>query len=481
MGNIRDIEILEDKVLEQFEKFITIPTILFNDKEVLYLNESCKQILGYEEKNIQKKEGMELISCFEKEYFAQYNHHILESATDTIKQEILITKNNKDKIWVEYIGKIIIYNAQKSFFAHLYDITDKREIQLNLSRISRLRALMLEVTQSILKTEDINQIFQLILNNSLKALEKSTLGTILIKDYDYFTVASSIGFGDDIKNFKLRCEDSFIYKATDGKMDRIVNLGDCIKYKAHKRIETTLGKGKFIESTISVPIYFKGSLFGLVNVDSVEMNAFDEEDVKSMEFIRNNVEIAVSNHLLYKEKALLAKYDQLTNLYNRSYFEESFSKMKEKAIRYNETFQLVMFDIDELKKINDSRGHLIGDEVIKKIAQAIQSITRKSDILARIGGDEFIAVFLNSNQEYFKVKFQNLLKQLENEPLSIAGEKIICSFSYGIASFPEEGINLEELIEIADERMYAFKKLKIKYLSHVHDKGIISTGTIEVI
>lgn len=461
MANIRDIEILEDEVLEQFEKFISIPTILFNDKEVLYLNESCKQLLGYEEKNYQNKEAMELIGCFKKEYLLQYNHNILESTTDKIKQEILITKDNKEKIWVEYIGKVIIYKEQKSFLAHLYDVTDKKVIQLNLSRISRLRALMLEVTQSILKTEDINQIFQLILKNSLLALEKSTLGTILIKEYDFFTVASSIGFGDDIKEFKLRSEDSFLYKGTDGKMDKIVNIGNLSTFDGYIPIKTTFGDGRFIESTISVPIYFKGSLFGMINVDSVEIDAFDEEDVKSMEFIRTNVEIAVSNHLLYKEKALLAKYDRLTHLYNRSYFEESFSKLKEKAVRYHETFQLVMFDIDGLKKINDSKGHLIGDEVIKKLARAIKSSTRKSDILARIGGDEFTAILFGSNKEFFTEKFQSLLNQLENEPLSIAGEKIICSFSYGIASFPEEGMNLEELIEIADERMYAFKK-KVK-------------------
>jgi len=461
MGSIRNIEILEDEALEQFEKFITIPTILFNDKEVLYLNETCKQMLDYEEWNFQGKEGMEFISCFEKEYLTKYNHNILESTTDTIKQEILITKNNKDKIWVEYIGKVVIYKGQKSFLAHLYDITDKKSIQLNLYRVSRLRALMLEVTQSILKTEGINQIFQLILKNSLIALEKSTIGTILIKEGDYFTVASSVGFVDDIKNFKLLYEDSFLYKATEGKMDRIANIGNISIYGEYIRIKTTLGDERFIESTISVPIYFKGSLFGTINVDSVERNAFDEEDVKSMEFIRSNVEIAVSNHLLYKEKSLSAKYDWLTHLYNRRYFEESYSKMKEKAVRYHETFQLVMFDIDGLKKINDSMGHLIGDEIIKKLAQAIKNSTRKSDILARMGGDEFIAILFGSNKEYFKEKFQNLLKQLENEPLSVAGEKVICSFSYGIASFPEEGMDLEELIEIADERMYAFKN-KVK-------------------
>jgi diguanylate cyclase (GGDEF)-like protein len=242
-------------------------------------------------------------------------------------------------------------------------------------------------------------------------------------------------------------------------MDRIVNIRDLTKYNGYDCIKANIGEGMFIKSTMSVPIYHEGSFFGMINIDSVEKNAFDEDDVKSMEFIRNNAEIAVSNYLLYKEKAFLAKHDQLTGLYNRYYFEESFLKLKEKEIQYNETFQLVVFDIDGLKKINDSMGHLIGDEVIKKIAQSIKSSIRKSDIIARVGGDEFSGIIFVSNKEYLVEKFQKILKQLENDPLLMVNEEIICTFSYGIASFPQEGIELNELIKIADERMYSYKKI----------------------
>lgn len=461
MGNMRNLEILEDEALQQFDKFITIPTILFNDKEVIYLNKSCKKILGFKGNTFQNKEVIEFVNYLERVYFSKYNRNIFESTTDSVKQEILIKKNNKDNVWLEYTGKVVVYHEQNTFFAHLYDITDKKVNQLNLSRTSKLRDLMLEVTQSILKMEDINQIFQLILNNSLIALENSTLGTIFIKEYDYFKVVAAVGFEDDIKKFKLYFEDCFLYKATDGKLDRIVNLGDLTTYEGYDQIKANIGEGKFIKSTISVPIYYKESLFGMINIDSVEMDAFDEDDVKSMEFIRNNVEIAVSNHLLYKEKAFLAKYDQLTGLYNRYYFEESFTKLKEKALRYNESFQLVVFDIDGLKKVNDSMGHLIGDEMIKKIAQSINSNSRRSDVIARVGGDEFIGIFFDTNSEYLKEKFHKLLKQLENEPLLVVDEELICTFSYGVASFPEEGIKLDELIKLADERMYGFKN-KIK-------------------
>ena len=127
-------------------------------------------------------------------------------------------------------------------------------------------------------------------------------------------------------------------------------------------------------------------------------------------------------------------------------------------------FNIVIFDIDKLKSINDLLGHLVGDEVIKKIAQELEKNIRKSDILVRLGGDEFVGVFFNSNLKNLNEKFQNLLMKLENAPLSINGEQVKCKFSYGISSFPKDGINLNDLIKIADERMYIFKRnIKSRY------------------
>ncbi len=454
MNTIKGIEILNDADLIQFERFVSIPTILFNQEEVFYLNDSCKQMLGCGERALQKTDMNRLIDCFGKVAIAKTIHNTLSP----MKREILISKMSKEQIWVEYIGKVVMYRAQKCIFAHLADISDLKIAQLHLSRISGLRALMLEVSQSILKTENIDHMFRLILKNALKALEKGSLGTILKKEKECFIAAASVGFDEDIKDFCLPIEDAFLYKATNGRMDRIANIPDLMVYDSYHYQKTTLGEEKYIKSTISAPIYHKDSLFGMINIDSVEKNAFDEDDIKSMEFIRNNVEIAVSNHLLYMEKVFLAKYDPLTHLYNRFYFEEQFEIIKEKALRYNETFRFAMFDIDELKHINDSLGHLAGDLVIKRIAQQMRAVTRKSDVLARFGGDEFIGIFYHSTALDLQKKFLSLLTKLKKEPLAVNGNFIMTSFSFGVVSFPEEGIHLDDLIKIADERMYAFKK-----------------------
>lgn len=451
------VEILRDEELKLLEKFDLAPMILFNDKEVLYLNNSCREMLGYKEENILRNKTVGIFEIFDKKNFIQHMYNILDNAIYPIKQEISMFKKNKDEIWVELTRKIIVYNSQRCIFASLEDITHLRKLELELSRISKLRTLMLEISRFAIKIEDINKLFQLILENALNSIENGTVGTILIKEGDYFTVASQIGFCEDIKDFYLPEEDAFLYKATNGKMDKIANIPDLMTFSKYYPIKTNYGEERYIKSTLTAPIYVKGNLFGMINIDSIETNSFDEDDVKSMEFIRNYIEIILSNYLLYKEKSYLARYDQLTKFYNRYYFDEQAEMIIEKALLNKESFSLVVFDINNLKKVNDSLGHLAGDEVIKKFAYELKNNIRKTDIVGRLGGDEFAGVFLNTDIESLNEKFLNLLMKMEKDPISINGEQIKYTFSYGIASFPKEAISLKDLIKIADNRMYIFK------------------------
>jgi len=455
-----ELEVLNDNLLGQFEKILSIATIIFNDEKILYFNESCKRTLGYEDSEYSKEGFADLSNFNDDKDLKEHIRRILEKPRDLDKVEMKVFGKDRREIWVEFRGKVILYNAQKCIFAQIIDITEKKNAEYKLSRLSKLRNLMLEVTQSILETNEIVHILELILINSLKAFENSSVGTILVKEGDYFKIAASSGFAGGIIDFKLPLKESFLAKATDGKMNRIVNIRDLSIYGNYYTLPTVFGKKGHIKSTITAPIIIKESLFGTINIDSIDIDGFDDEDVKTMEFIRSNVEIAILNHLSFNEKSFLANFDSLTKLHNRYYFEENFKSIKDKAVRYNDSFKLVIFDIDDLKKVNDCCGHLAGDQVIKKIAAELKNAARKSDMIARLGGDEFIGVFFYADEEKLAAKFQEILKKLEQEEVSSGKTCHKNSFCYGIASYPEEGQDLNELIKIADRRMYEQKSEK---------------------
>jgi diguanylate cyclase (GGDEF)-like protein/PAS domain S-box-containing protein len=173
---------------------------------------------------------------------------------------------------------------------------------------------------------------------------------------------------------------------------------------------------------------------------------------------------------LYKEKEKykelsekldkLANYDKLTDIPNRRLFFDKFKLAIENYGSSGNKFALIFIDLDGFKPINDSYGHDIGDLILINVAKKLAFSIRKQDIVARIGGDEFV-IILNDLQE--SLALDNVAQRINErftEPIIIGN--IICHLgvSIGISKCPEDGITIDELMKIADERMYKDKSLK---------------------
>lgn len=154
----------------------------------------------------------------------------------------------------------------------------------------------------------------------------------------------------------------------------------------------------------------------------------------------------------------LSRYDELTKTYNRAYFMEHFNHILNNALRYHQTFSLGIFDINDLKKINDTHGHIAGDRLLQKFADVTIKNIRKTDIFARWGGDEFMAIFYQIGDDDINDKIAHIRTSLKGNPFIIRNDRIHAQFSFGCASYPEEGTSFDELFKIADNRMYHHKK-----------------------
>ncbi len=370
--------------------------------------------------------------------------------------EYTLAKESEVK-WYQIHHRAVAFMGSKCILAFLSDITDKKNSEAELNHMLKMRSLMLDVSREVANNDEIDVFYSLILKNALASIEKSNLGSIFVRNGNHFQCVSYIGFHESIMDFQLPVSHSFLYRASDGAMDQIAYLCDIQPSDLNYPIKLATGDHVYIKSSLTAPIRIHGEVYGMVNIDSLEANAFDDGDLKSMQFLRDNIEIAIKNHMLFQEKSNMAKFDRLTGLYNRHFFDEQYEFIKEKAHRYNETFNLVMFDVDELKKINDLYGHFVGDQVIRKIALEMQTSSRKSDVIARFGGDEIIAILFASNSQELEKKFTRLQNKLMDNPIEFFDERVHCSFSFGIASFPNEGQEFSELLKLADARMYLNK------------------------
>ncbi|MCZ6579559.1 MAG: GGDEF domain-containing protein [Gammaproteobacteria bacterium] len=155
--------------------------------------------------------------------------------------------------------------------------------------------------------------------------------------------------------------------------------------------------------------------------------------------------------------AHLSNTDNLTGLKNRRAFENEFSIEVKKAIRYKRSFAVMMLDGDNLKVANDQYGHGVGDKLIISLAQVLQDSLRETDILARYGGDEFIVMLPETNDKTAIVIAERIRGTVENTSFNADGNQVSTTLSIGIACYPADSENSEEIIKLADKALYESK------------------------
>ncbi len=151
-----------------------------------------------------------------------------------------------------------------------------------------------------------------------------------------------------------------------------------------------------------------------------------------------------------EEIEFLSYHDYLTGLYNRRYFEE---ELKRYDVSRNFPISIVMGDVNGLKLVNDSFGHSIGDEILKKTSELIAKSCRGDDIVARLGGDEFVVLLPNTGEE----SAAGLIKRVQDDLNEVNIEGIHLSVSFGQATKIQEGESLAETLKEAEDHMYRHK------------------------
>lgn len=171
-------------------------------------------------------------------------------------------------------------------------------------------------------------------------------------------------------------------------------------------------------------------------------------------------EVARKTAKLERQKAelrFLSERDSLTGLLNRRAFKQQLSQALVKAKRSDMKLALLFFDLDKFKEINDTKGHEAGDVVLQEIAQRLKGTIRESDFCGRLGGDEFV-VCLDILQDHSGVRSKSyqLLDKL-TKPILVNNEELTVGVSIGIALYPDQAVQMPELLRIADEAMYVAK------------------------
>ncbi len=199
---------------------------------------------------------------------------------------------------------------------------------------------------------------------------------------------------------------------------------------------------------------------GLVVLVRPGNDGFNPAEISQLEQISSHVAAVIDKTILYHTTRELAFTDGLTRIFNRRYFDQRYLREILRARRYQRSLAILMIDIDHFKKYNDTFGHLMGDEVLKKVARELERNIRRADILCRYGGEEFVIVLPEIDMEHASMVAEKLRTAVSRAV--IHGEEKMpnknITISIGVAAFPESGEDGLKLLEKADQALYRAKK-----------------------
>jgi diguanylate cyclase (GGDEF)-like protein/PAS domain S-box-containing protein len=161
--------------------------------------------------------------------------------------------------------------------------------------------------------------------------------------------------------------------------------------------------------------------------------------------------------LLQVELREQAIHDALTGVYNRRFLSQVLDGEVARAERSHSPISVAMMDVDYFKQFNDQYGHKCGDQVLQYLAKLLTSATRRSDIVCRYGGEEFVVLMPDATLEVARQRAEGWRQQFASNPFEYNGVQLHVSFSVGLASFPLHGLSGEAILQIADQALYESK------------------------
>ena len=396
---------------------------------------------------------------------------------------ILLTILNKklDRFWGMRAGADAYIVKDENMSSLVEEIDKLLKSKTNISRNNKIKQSNVQEISFQSKINDIldQALMESIITNDFRNLSEFVLDTKVLNKGIFSLISSIIDYNvagiffndrDEKKEKMLnltihdsQVEDN-VSESIKAEFFSIIfpNKFKDVNDYSHEIFERSINKSSSINNLsqlstkIIVPIVYADRILGGICLYQVPCSKTIPSRIFNI--ILEELRILMRIKWLYSETKFLAITDGLTGLYNRRYFQQTVDIEFARAKRYSHSLSLALFDIDHFKNINDTYGHQFGDKVLTEISKIIRDFLRKTDYVARYGGEEIIAILPETDFKYALIPMERLRKSIEEHGFDFGEKSAKVTVSIGIAFIDPSVASEDELIKRADESLYIAKQ-----------------------
>jgi diguanylate cyclase (GGDEF)-like protein len=375
----------------------------------------------YAEKGIPLEALLEGLSVFRRSVIARVTEEVAGSAHS---EEVIRLAQGRVENVIEHLNS--------SFIRGYLDYTEVR----HRARQSELHGLY-HIASALGRSLDVTEIAEVGLRETLQVLRLQA-GAVWVREGARLKLAKTLGMQPGE-------EEEF----TETGRSRLVRVVEIASGPAESRVDRITGEW----SAIRAELRTKGVLLGAMTVATRLPRSFESSDLEFVAAVADQIAVALDRARQHTREA---RTDYLTGLANRPEFERAIDRAVAAAQRHKRRLALMMIDLDNLKEINDTHGHHVGDEAIRVLAQELQRAVRATDTCGRLGGDEFGVAMPDADERHASDVATRVRQSLED--LNRAGKSPVpVQFSIGITSW-RPGMDWEAMYQLADKNLYIDKR-----------------------
>lgn len=327
---------------------------------------------------------------------------------------------------------------------------DKQQIESNLEREKRLHQVLslYEISKDMstcLTFEDIFTIFSATLKKSFRF---RLCRLVFLKESRDIEAVYQIELGRRVSKVMLNDFDKeLVTIALETR--KTISISTQEELQSLRRLSII----KNFETLISIPLVAEGRIAALIYIENIPKMHFENFTI-----LTGQLAIQFQKVILYKKVQEISITDSLTGISIRRHFLERFTEEIRRSMRHKSNLSLLMLDLDHFKESNDRFGHLVGDVILKEVADILRSNLREIDIIGRYGGEEFAIVLAGIGRNGAFQVAGRIRENIENMVFKAYDEVVSTTVSIGVSVFPDDGVDVESLIESADRALYNAKE-----------------------